>query len=179
MTSKIDMITKILSICAKQKGRVLDDFEMDLYVETIDRYSEDDLKKTVEFLRDCYKKAEFPSIQKIEDNVSSILDVKDKAMQISNQIENAIRQFGEPNYDSAKKALAGPAWGVVCEVGGWSSVCSVQSNRDLAIAKSTWRKTAEYVLKQKCVNRSKVEQFQRNERKIEGRPVLGDRMLLG
>jgi hypothetical protein len=142
---KAERIVSAVSACAEVAQRVVNDFGMDLWLESFLALSDEHFDRGMQFLRVCYKEQRLPKITDVECFARGELGGEDEAALVSDLIASAIIKFGLPNLEAAKNFMGELAWEVVQSVGGWSTVCAVESNKDLQIAKSQWRQTAKHV----------------------------------
>lgn len=86
-----------------------------------------------------------PSVEEIEASVTGKVGPQGEAQEVADRIGAAIKNIGSYRSQDAKEAIGELGWEVVRQCGGWQAVCSVESEKDLAIAKAGWRETAKWV----------------------------------
>lgn len=88
----------------------------------------------------------FPSVAEIRHKIMPVVDDETQAIEIAGRIAEAVVKDGHVNLTRAKERIGELGWQVVQMSGGWLEVCSLESARDLNIAKAQWRKDALAVL---------------------------------
>lgn len=140
-------IIKIVTACANVANKQIDDFGMDIWVESMMNMTDEEFDRALEFLRTCYREQRLPKITDVESYAKQQLAGEEESQRAVDLIAEAIIRYGYTNPDRAKAYIGEFGWKLVSEIGGWTNICSIESMRDLDFAKTSWLKTAKILHK--------------------------------
>lgn len=91
----------------------------------------------------------FPSIKEIREVIKPELRPEDEASEVVGRIVQAISRCGP--YESPKEFLGQTAWEIVCEEGGWTTVCELLTFDNMPTLKAQWRRAAEAKVRRQTI----------------------------
>jgi hypothetical protein len=126
-------ITTAVVMTAKNAGKPLDDFGLDIYVECLMPLP---LDRVLVCLRDGFKTGKLPTIQDIENFATARPNETDSVQEAVARICSSISRFGSPNSDRAREFIGELGWQIVERFGGWQLVCDVPDMQALNVLRA-------------------------------------------
>lgn len=108
----------------------------------------------------------FPSVKEIREVIRPELRPEDEASEVVGRIVGLVSRAG-PYANGVADALGPIAWEIVCEEGGWVTVCELLTYDNMPTLKAQWRRAAEAKLRRRSMS------IVPNERRIEDRSQGG------
>lgn len=138
-------IIQAVGVVAATTGKELDDWGLSIYVEDLSQFEGEAFARVLHRLRAAYKERTLPTVKELEDAALQRATGKNDVDEAVARICTAIRTIGGNNHVRAMEFVGELGWAIVSRYGGWQAVCSVETEKDLAVMRSQMKSTGESV----------------------------------